>query len=337
MAQLPTNHPIVEAIYKWHESNQTDWRRPHLGGSMLGDECDRKLWYSFRWALPPEFNGRMLRLFETGQLEEARFVSELRGIGVTVWEVDPDTGQQIRIEMAGGHSGGSLDGIALDVPGSSKPHVVEMKTHNAKSFSDLKRHGVEKSKPMHYAQMQIYGYKMGIERFLYIAKNKDNDELYVERGHIKSSIGKALERRAEKIVFTDEPPERLSDDPSFYLCKFCQFSQTCHGNKAPTVTCRSCAFSTVKDDGTWHCEHHDKLLSIGDQKSACESHLFNPSMLRIKAIEFDPENHRVTYENGLVNGSGGFKSSDISAADDINFCNDEVLSVIDAFDGRVER
>jgi len=340
MAQLPTNHPIVDAIYQWHEQQQGDWRRPHLGGSMLGDECDRKLWYSFRWTLPPSFNGRMLRLFETGQLEEERIVRELRGIGMTVWEVDPDTGKQVRISMAGGHAGGSLDGIGMDVPGSGKAHVLEFKTHNSKSFKELQKKGVEEAKPMHYAQMQIYGYKMELERFLYVAKNKDTDELYVERGHIKRSAGAALEARAEKIVFSDEPLERIATDPSFFKCKFCDYSPVCHGNKAPAVSCRTCAFSTPRPDGTWYCERHSTDLTTDDQKDACPDHLFNPSMLNLEVKQYDPEAHTMEYTSGLINAAEdsreGIGSRQISAAEDVRALDLNCLEILNRFDGEVK-
>jgi hypothetical protein len=41
---------------------------------------------SFRHAWSPNFEGRMLRLFETGDREEDRIVANLRAVGVTVWE-----------------------------------------------------------------------------------------------------------------------------------------------------------------------------------------------------------------------------------------------------------
>ena len=40
--------------------------RGHLGFSGIGDSDERKLWLSFRWCLPPTFEGRMLRLFDLG-------------------------------------------------------------------------------------------------------------------------------------------------------------------------------------------------------------------------------------------------------------------------------
>lgn len=326
MADLPTDSPTVSAIYRHHESKADDGHRPHLGGSLIGHDCDRHLWYTFRWALSREFNGRMLRLFETGQLEEDRFVAELRAIGVTVWEVDPDTGSQFRVSV-GGHFSGSLDGVGLGIENSSKPHVLEFKTHNAKSFADLKKHGVEKSKPMHYAQMQIYGYLMDIERALYLAKNKDTDELYSERIVIKKTEAKRLVDRAERIIYSDRAPARMSEDAAFYKCKWCDHHAICHGYKPPEVNCRTCAFSTPKEDdrgrGYWFCEHHSKTLH---DQAGCDLHLYNPEFIRIPVKEFDPASHTMTYENGLRNGP--VPSTEIAKADDVRLIDGNVSDLM---------
>lgn len=58
--------------------------RTHLGASEIGSDCDRYLWYKFRWFFDEVFPGRMYRLFERGNLEEMRMVKWLEGIGCTV-------------------------------------------------------------------------------------------------------------------------------------------------------------------------------------------------------------------------------------------------------------
>ncbi len=58
--------------------------RDHLGGSMIGKICERELFYNFRWAIRPNFDARMLRLFDRGHKEEFRFVEYLRNAGVFV-------------------------------------------------------------------------------------------------------------------------------------------------------------------------------------------------------------------------------------------------------------
>lgn len=56
-----------------------------LGASIIGHDCKRFLWYSFRWAFKAVNDARMLRLGQRGNLEEARFIEYLRGIGCQVW------------------------------------------------------------------------------------------------------------------------------------------------------------------------------------------------------------------------------------------------------------
>ena len=101
--------PVVAAIYEQYEKRgETEKARTYLGASVIGKECKRALWYSFRWAGTESFDGRMLRLFQTGHLAEPRFVADLRSIGATVWDCDPATGKQFGFSHFGGN--GSFTG-----------------------------------------------------------------------------------------------------------------------------------------------------------------------------------------------------------------------------------
>lgn len=82
-------HPIIDAINAAIERDQEDPRRRHLGGSLIGRKCSREIWYGFRWASKTLQSGRMLRLFNRGHREEARFVEWLRRIGVELYEYAP--------------------------------------------------------------------------------------------------------------------------------------------------------------------------------------------------------------------------------------------------------
>ncbi len=183
MADLPAiSTPTRDAIFAGYEADAHSGFRRHLGASLIGKECERALWYDFRWTTRARFAGRILRLFETGNREEERLVRNLRRTGATVMEVDPETGRQFRVEAHGGHFGGSLDGVAINLLEAPKTwHVIEFKTHSNKSFNDLAAKKVRASKPQHFAQMQIYMHLMSIARAMYLAVNKDTDDLYVER------------------------------------------------------------------------------------------------------------------------------------------------------------
>jgi hypothetical protein len=68
--------------------------RSHLGASEIGHDCNRYLWYKFRWFFYETFSGRMYRLFERGHLEEMRFVKWLEGIGC---KVDTDDFSKVKL------------------------------------------------------------------------------------------------------------------------------------------------------------------------------------------------------------------------------------------------
>lgn len=275
--------PVVTAIYKtYEEANAKEEARTYLGGSIIGDSCARKLWYGFRWSTKEHFEGRLLRLFQTGHLEEPRIVADLRAIGCTVWEVDDRTGKQFSYSDLGGHFRGNLDGVAVDVPGGGKqPHLCEFKTHSAKSFADLKKKGVRLSQPKHFAQMQIYMHWADLKRALYVAKNKDTDELYSERLEYDPVFALQLVAKAGSIIFSVEPPPRLSDNPTWYECKLCTHYDICHGTRVPNLSCRTCCHATPEreGDGEWSCAKHKSHIPIIVQRTGCGEHLPLPFLI----------------------------------------------------------
>jgi hypothetical protein len=287
MALLPPPPAqIVSAIYAAYEADRRDDRRPHLGASRIGEDCERALWLDFRWASRATHTGRMLRLFETGELEEKRLVANLRRIGVTVLEFDPDTGKQWRLEALGGHFGGSMDAVVHGLPESPKAwHVCEFKTHNAKSFRGLEK-GVQHSKPSHWYQMQIYMHLAGIDRALYLAKNKDTDEIYQERVKRDEAAALRLIEKARRIIFAARPPQRISEDPTSYLCRFCSHHDLCHGReKLPELSCRTCIHSTPLEDGRWLCERWNFNPDTNEQKAGCPHYLHHPDLVPGEQID----------------------------------------------------
>ena len=230
------------------------------------------MWYQFRHAWSPNFDGRLLRLFETGDREEDRIVANLRAVGVTVWEKDPDTGKQVRFEACGGHFALSLDGVGEGFAESKKPHTLEFKTMNDKNFKALKNMGLEKSKPIYWAQCQVGMLLSGLDRCYFFAVNKNTDDMYGERIKLDKREAEALIDRAERIIFAQQPPSRLTEEASDWRCKFCPYWAVCHGCKIPEVNCRTCCHVTPEQDGTWTCAR-------GKTPEPCEEHLYIPMMM----------------------------------------------------------
>ncbi len=284
---LPKSSETAEKIYKhYKKAGDRVSSRKYLGASIIGHHCERYLWYDFRQATKPEIEGRIYRLWETGDLEEIRLVTDLRSIGCDIHDIDQD-GNQFAISDLSGHFSGHLDGAGLGIPEAPKTwHVLEFKTHNNKSFVKLVKDEVQKSKPQHYAQMQIYMHKTGMKRALYMAVNKDTDELYTERIHHDQAFCEGLMERAKRVIFDNQPPERPYNRSDYYLCSWCDAQEICWGTgnvALPIVTssCRQCCHATPKLDGhaRWFCSKHGRSLSSFEQDDACDKHLLLPSML----------------------------------------------------------
>jgi len=294
-----------QAITAWYEAKPQDFR-DHLGASLIGHSCNRYLWLTFRWAVMPKFEGRMLRLFNTGNREEVRIAEELRGIGVELY-TDED-GKQITVRDFSGHFGGSVDGIGKGFPEYPEDWMVlECKTMNDKTFSKLKDWSVESQKPQHYAQMQTYMGFLGLPYSMYIAVNKNTDAVYTEVVPYHEPAFRSLLERANTIVNAKQAPLKLSEDPSYWECKFCDMYDLCHQEAAAEVNCRTCAHSTPVEGGKWRCELADKFLTSADQRKGCDQHLlipdFVPNADPIDAgVNFIEYKHRETGET-FVHGA----------------------------------
>lgn len=285
-ALLPEQkNTTATAIFAHYERVQKMSKpRPHLGASIIGKECRRALWYDFRWCTARAFVGRMLRLFDTGNQQENRLVVDLRNAGATVYDKDPATGKQFQYKDIGGHFSGSMDAAVSGLVEAPQTwHVGEFKTHNAKSFSALEKDGVQKSKPLHWHQMNTYAGWTGMKRWFYLAVNKDTDDLHPERGEFDKVVFERDRVKARSVIEAPNPLSKLSDDPEYFECKFCDHHPICHVGQAPVASCRTCVHSTPvvddSEDGKWRCERYQVDLTTDQQITGCESHLFIPDLI----------------------------------------------------------
>lgn len=268
---------IKDDIDAYCATTYDDGPRKHLGASLIGRECARELWYVFRWCFHKKHDGRQQRLFNRGHREEARFVEWLRGIGFTVYETDENGNQHRASGMAKGHFGGSLDGISIlparyGVKGVAAV-LNEFKTSGTgHKFAALQKNGVKVEKPEHWAQMCTYGRKYGFEWAVYMSINKNDDDLHVEVVKLDWSFAEDLERKAEAIVFSQDPPKRLSESAAFSKCKFCDMYRICHEKAQIDRNCRSCKSAVPVDDGKWQCQKWNAIIPDEAIPQACSEY-----------------------------------------------------------------
>lgn len=295
---------IINRVDDFCQNKYDDGPRGHLGASLIGDPCMRKLWYVFRWVKHTRHTGRMYRLFNRGHREEERFVEWLKGTGIAVSEfMEPDNstpvgfgkykdlsfdqisvsdpnyaewvkdklkGQQHRISAVGGHFGGSLDGIGT-LP-SGEQVLLEFKTHNNKSFKELVNHGVKVKKPLHFAQMSMYGKHYRLKYAIYMAIDKNTDDLHIEVVELDWASATELERKAEFIISSHEAPPRLHNNDSHFECKYCDYRLLCFDfDKTLDHNCRSCSHCWPVDNAEWYCDIYQCNVPKEHIKDGCEN------------------------------------------------------------------
>ena len=266
---------------------EKETKRTHLGASQIGSECARKLWYGFRWVgedpmnaakdeNSDETNARMLRLWNRGHIEEARFIAMMLSIGVRVIQQDA-MGAQLRFRDCEGHFAGSMDGILRDIPDLPDQDALgEFKTYNDARFKTLVANGVENSDEEYFIQTQVYMAKFNLKYTLFLAVCKNDDKLHAEIIEFRPEVFARYKDRAAQIIYSDAPPRKIqSASPGYYKCKFCNFPKLCHLGREPAQNCRTCVFSQpskIPDaDGKplWHCRKHNISLTKEAQLAGC--------------------------------------------------------------------
>lgn len=270
----------------------------YCSSSNIGHDCFRYLWYSFRWASKTVLSGKTLRTFSKGHVGEAQMAERLRLVpNIELETIDPETGQQFLRTFYGGHFKCYLDGIISGLLEAPKTvHTWEHKEPGHKKFTQLKnlleKHD-EKDvlkiwNPVYYAQVVIGMDLFGIKRsFMTVATDGGSDWLSI-RTNENPAYAKELIKRAKQIFELEKPPARVSDNPEFFQCKWCEHNKICHFDDPEEnpidMNCRTCCHSTIREDGHWVCESDRRqqlIIKREDQNLACGEHLINTNLINI--------------------------------------------------------
>lgn len=315
---------VLDDINEFCTIHFDDGFRWHLGASLIGHECQRYLFYVYRWCFKEQFDGRMQRLFNRGHREEERFIQYLEGVGFKVFADDwqnwslyyhaesdsyfvesknyecHDKGydivdvtgnethikiakamgvkfKQFRISEVNGHFGGSLDGIAYfpERYQIDEPVLLEFKTNGTGSgFTSLATKGVAMAKPMHFTQMSTYGTNKnyGFGWGLYLNTNKNDDSIHVEMVKLNKELADQVIVKASRIILAQEPPPRLSDNPTFHKCVYCAAKDICHKGSLVNRNCRSCKNCVPDENAEFFCTVHNGVIPRDFIMTTCESY-----------------------------------------------------------------
>jgi hypothetical protein len=208
--------------------------RDYLGGSRIGEPCARRLAYEV--TLTPvddgkAFDGARLRIFDAGHRFEDLTIRWLQAAGFDLRTRGRD-GRQFGFSVAGGRLRGHIDGVIVAGPdtGIVWPALFEHKALKQNSWTDLVKRRLRHSKPIYFAQCQLYMAYMELEVALLTAMNKNSQELYHEVVPFDPAEAQKLSDKAVDIlraIEAEELPPRIAAAPDFYLCRMCPYARRC--------------------------------------------------------------------------------------------------------------
>lgn len=246
-----------EITFRLNEQEIEKDLRGYNGLSSIGEKCLRKLQLGHYNCYTTKNTIRILRLFNEGHRMEPVLVDLLnQELGIEHYD------DQRQVVGFSGHWKGHIDGVGVFnyqsplAEAYDDEFLTEFKTHNDKSFKDLLKNGVIKSKPGHYAQMTAYMGYLGLKKALYIAYNKNDSEIYHEWIDFDPEYFKELQRKEAEVVMAESLIERVgTNKPSWFECKMCDAKDVCFGKKEINKSCKNCKWVDVLDGGKWECRH----------------------------------------------------------------------------------
>jgi len=233
------NQPsTVDALNIYYEvANEP---RTRLGLSAAGNECNRFLWYNHNGFIGGQPEGRVLRLFQLGNILEDQTILDLKSAGFSHYDCQKEvvfTQGEITLK-------GHIDGIVKGLLESPKtPHLFEHKTCSLKKYKELlnfqKKTGCtpwnattwetsayRRWNVVYYWQLQFYMVGLKLDRAAAFVYCKDDSRLYMERvkRDRKLTITKLQQIFAE---IAGGIPDRSCPNSRFFKAKWCPFYKQC--------------------------------------------------------------------------------------------------------------
>lgn len=269
--------------------------RAYLGASIIGHECQRRLWYDFRWAKQEKLTAVALRRIEDGYRGEDLQAERLRMVpGLTLLTTDPETGRQWKIEDHGGHFRGHLDGALVGLIQAPKTwHVWEHKQVAEDKLAKLEKLKTQMGEKaallawnvIYWAQAQVYMHYTGMERHYLTVASPGGRRTVSVRTKRDPEQGSRLADKAQRIIYADRPPTKVSEDPAYHLCRMCPHASHCHGGELPLRSCRTCIFASPHPKGGWECLKHNCRLEKTEQQRGCPDQRLIPDI--VPGVQFD--------------------------------------------------
>jgi len=219
--------------------NNREKKREYLGGSRLGVECSRALYYEYNQVPTDDipFSGKAIRRFRMGHIHEDETAAWLIKAGFDLRTHKADGGQ-FGFMVANGKIRGHIDGVILSGPpiaGLKYPCLWEHKIMKSSKYKDFKKNGIKKANFVYYGQCQIYMtymspvLNMELDTALFTALDTDTSQLGFEVLPHDAGTAQRLSDKGVMIIKAkhEDLAPKVARESTDFRCKWCNWKERC--------------------------------------------------------------------------------------------------------------
>lgn len=230
--------PTLAAVKRAVEASQERKRRDYIGASAIGAPCARAIWYEYHQYPREPFAAETLWNFEDGHKSEAIMAERLRLVpGIELWTHKPD-GTQYGRQAMGGKFKGHVDGVVrglLQAP--KRAHVWEHKCCGQKKFDEFKtikakfgeKATLREWNMQYFVQAQMNMHYLHLDRHYLTVALAGSRDVDAVRTEYQPEVAERYIDRADGVLQAKEPPARVSEKADYFVCRWCNFREECHG------------------------------------------------------------------------------------------------------------
>jgi hypothetical protein len=139
---------------------------------------------------------------------------------------------------------------------------------------------------------------------------------------------------SKDVIYNDSLPEKMSDKPEYYECKWCAFQEVCHFNEVPAVNCKTCKDCKPAEGGCFYCDKNHN--SIKDIFKPCDSHIFKPCLIPLKTLASDKDYNLYKIDSKKESDNDVFLIDSFTLKNKVkNFDNLGIEKIRSFFDGEI--
>ncbi len=204
---------LKDLIDQFYLDRERDREQNHFYITDAG-KCGRAIFFKFKNVPREKMTPQVLRMFDHGDYVQMQMLSTLFSLGIV-------RASEIRIPPQELISGRADAIITLN----NDLYVVDFKSMNSMIFAKLTE---AKEENINQIQLYLHYFKIPKGILLYVNKNTlELKEFLVEYNPALAKNLLANLAELKKEIDTNIVPERLTDYPDNWQCKYCQFKDIC--------------------------------------------------------------------------------------------------------------